>query len=252
MSDGEPVQPPNKPACCRWRRPRWYDWLAIVVLFTVLISLITPRVNGPPARRTVCLNNLKNIGLALTNYHSVHGCYPPAYIADANGKPMHSWRVLLLPHMDNAALYRRYRFDEPWDGPNNRKLHDVVLKFYGCPEDDDRQNTDTNYCVVIGPKTLFRGAKTVKLQEIKDAPSYVIAVVEVKNSGIHWMEPRDLHILQMPMVINPKNGMGISSHHGSGANVLFADGRAMSLPDSTSAATLRKLLTTDDGSPADR
>ena len=74
------------------------------------------------AQRAECSNNLRQIAIALTNYSSVHGCLPPAYIPDKNGKPKHSWRVLILPFVEQKALYKRYNFDEPWNGPNNRKL----------------------------------------------------------------------------------------------------------------------------------
>ena len=60
--------------------------------------------------------------MALQNYHQANGCFPPAYIADKNGKPMHSWRVLILPYLDRTILYKAYDFTEPWDGPNNKKL----------------------------------------------------------------------------------------------------------------------------------
>ena len=57
---------------------------------------------------------------ALQAYHQANGCFPPAYIADKNGKPMHSWRVLILPYLDYDDLYKAYDFSEPWDGPKNK------------------------------------------------------------------------------------------------------------------------------------
>jgi hypothetical protein len=73
------------------------------------------------------VNNLKQIGLALRNYHDAYGRFPPAYVADGHGPPMHSRRVLILPWLEKREIYDRYRFDEPWDGPNNRKPHDLVV-----------------------------------------------------------------------------------------------------------------------------
>ena len=85
------------------------------------------------AQRSTCKNNLKQIGLALHNYHDRYQSFPPAFVADENGKPMHSWRVLLLPYLDQADLYARYNFNEPWNGPNNLKLGDEIPEVYGCP-----------------------------------------------------------------------------------------------------------------------
>src|SRR4051812_10595310 len=69
-----------------------------------------------------CLGHLKEIGIALHNYHADYGVFPPAYVADASGRPLHSWRVLILPYLEQKPLYNRYNFSEPWDGPNNRRL----------------------------------------------------------------------------------------------------------------------------------
>src|SRR4051794_6238477 len=81
------------------------------------------------ARSSQCIGNLKQLGLGLLNYKSRHGCSPPAYVADAAGKPLYSWRVLLMADLDRAEGYfggriaGGFRFDEPWDSPSNRTLH---------------------------------------------------------------------------------------------------------------------------------
>src|SRR5262245_60656054 len=99
---------------------------ALVAVFTgfALACLLLPAVQSPGGggRRATCANNLRNISLALCQYHDIHGTFPPAYITDEDGRPMHSWRVLLLPYLDQHSVYRQYRFDEPWDGPNNSAL----------------------------------------------------------------------------------------------------------------------------------
>ena len=80
------------------------------------------------ALRFQCSTRLKQIDLALHEYENRYHSFPPAYIADRNGKPMHSWRVLILPFLDETDVYNRYDFNEPWDGPNNRKLLDARLR----------------------------------------------------------------------------------------------------------------------------
>src|SRR6516165_2689000 len=111
----------------------------VVFLASPLIGVVVPSSfdsRGRPAKRGQCKNNLMNIGLALHNYHDQFGSFPPACVADENGRPMHSWRVLILPFLDQTPLYNQYRFDEPWDGPNNKKLADTILAVYNCPSDD--------------------------------------------------------------------------------------------------------------------
>ena len=215
----------------------------------LLPALICPRISP---RRASCQNNLHNIALALLQYQDVNGSFPPAYIADDQGKPMHSWRVLLLPYLDQRNLYKQYRFDEPWDGPNNRPLHDVILKIYSCPSQPASQpRTATSYVVVVGSKTMWPGEEAIKIADVKDGASNTIMVVEVHSSGIHWMEPNDFRVDQMSAAVSPARGQGISSGHEHGANVAFADGSVRFLTDKTSPAMLRAALTRSGGEKID-
>ena len=198
---------------------------AALAIFLVLAWLLLSAVTNPRtfSRQHSCNNNLRTIGLALTQYHDTIGCFPPATINDASGKPMHSWRVLLLPYLDQKALYDRYRFDEPWDGPNNRKLHNEVMKCYCCPADGgSRSSTQTSYLAVQGGHTIWLGDYT-RMADLLDGSSNTVMLVETANSGIHWMEPRDLRADELPMAIHPGQSQGISSQHPGGAHVLFAD-----------------------------
>ena len=111
------------------------ELLVVIAIIAVLIALLLPAVQQAreAARRSACKNNLKQIGLALHNYHNAYGSFPPAFVPDAEGHPAHSWRVLLLPYVDGEELYSLYRFDEPWNGPHNSKLADKIPSVYRCP-----------------------------------------------------------------------------------------------------------------------
>src|SRR5205823_4350421 len=140
----------------------------------------------------------------------------------------HSWRVLILPFLEQKQFYDEYRFDEPWDGPHNSQLANRLLDVFNCPTENHetgRKTTPmTSYVAVVGPETAWPGKQTRRTEDVADGTSSTLLVVEIANSGIHWMEPRDLHVLQMAPTINPKAGQGISSRHIGGAQVLFADG----------------------------
>jgi hypothetical protein len=98
--------------------------LVLICCCGVLLGLLLPAVQSAreTARRMQCANNLKQISLAMLSYEQQYHSLPPAFVADKNGRPMHSWRVLLLPYLDCKPLYDAYHFDEPWDGPHNRAL----------------------------------------------------------------------------------------------------------------------------------
>lgn len=232
-----------------WNKNRGLAYSLLVLgLFFLSGVGITMQDNRPPNYSGICKRNLWFITLALLKYEAKHGHFPPAYIADENGKPIHSWRVLILPFMDGDALYKQYNFDEPWDGPNNSKLHYTWEgnDLWECPKGIVRGMT--GYVVVVGPDTAWLGDKSRRLGDIKDDLNKTILVVEVANSGIHWMEPRDLHVTQMNPSLNPEMGQGISSLHFSGACVSFADGSTEFLfEEDLNPEILKALLTIDGG-----
>lgn len=253
MSQASPDLPPVAPRRLSIPLPKPL-WVAVVVALLVAGYWLTTAVVAAreAARRSNCKGELKQIGLALLNYRDTYGCFPPAYIADAEGRPAHSWRVLILPFLGNAALYNDYRFDEPWDGPHNRTLSTRILlwpdySMYHCPSDLPASGaadaTMTSYVAVIGPDTVWKNAGGVNADEIADGPESTLMVVEVANSGIHWMEPRDLHVLQMAPTINAAGGQGISSRHRGGAHAATVDNSVRFIRDPLPASTLRALLT---------
>jgi len=225
---------------------------AAVIGCGLLAGLLLPAVQSAraAARRVQCSNNLRVIGLAMLQYESQYGSLPPAFVADKNGKPMHSWRVLILPFLERMDLYKRYNFDEPWDGPTNRKLLGQMPPQYHCISSDvPFEKRLTSYVVVVGKNTAFPGAKARELSELADGPARTLLVVEACHTGINWMEPRDLDLDAMNLRINDRDRPGIGSTHREGANAVFADGHIEMLPVNMPAAKLKSLADADDGKP---
>jgi hypothetical protein len=214
----------------------------------LLALLFLPAMNGPCHNdpQWGCRNNLKWLAIAMHNYHDVYHSFPPAYIADKNGRPIHSWRVLLLPFLECDSLYKQYRFDEPWNGPHNKMLAAKMPDIFHCPSETGQQTT-TSYFAVVGPKTVFPGEKPIKIRDITDGTSSTILLVEAADSGINWLEPRDMSYVEAVRGINPKSGWGISSHHEGGARVALASGATQFLPNAIPAGDLRLLLERNDG-----
>jgi prepilin-type processing-associated H-X9-DG protein len=222
------------------------------------IALILPAFPAAreSAHRSQCANHLKQIHWAMYNYHEVHGCFPPAYTVDKNGRPLHSWRVLLLPYLEQAELYKRIRLDEPYDSPHNRAVFDSTqgahdglgsMPFvFRCPS--DKQNgIAANYVMLVGPRTISNGPNSVHLKDISDGTSSTIAVVETYGLGIRWYEPRDLRVGEMSFRINDPEHYGIASHHPGGAQAGFADGSARYLADTTDPRTVEAMTTINGG-----
>jgi len=156
----------------------------------MVATLLSPAIRSAPeaAKRTQCINNLKCIQLGLLNYESTNGSFPPPYIADESGKPMHSWRVLILPFLEHEALYDKYNFDEPWDSPANLKLLDAMPLVYDCPAHNDGL---CRYLAVTGEDSAWRVHDPVRIEEIVRGTSKCVQVSE-SVKGVPWTKPEDI------------------------------------------------------------
>ncbi|MGE5326609.1 MAG: DUF1559 domain-containing protein, partial [Deltaproteobacteria bacterium] len=126
-----------------------------------------------------------------------YGSLPPAAVVDASGKPVHSWRVLILPFLGGEEVYAKYDFNEPWNGPNNSRLQAELPEWFAdrfhCP--DGRSGpTMTNYFAVIGSKTLWPGTTCGVIEERMMEAAPEVLVIELPDSDVNWMEPRDVSV----------------------------------------------------------
>ncbi len=211
---------------------------------TTAVRMLLPAVGASreAARRAQCMNNLKQIGLAMHNYYSANECFPPAVLYGPDGKTPYSWRVALLPYLEQNKLYSLYKFDEPWDGPNNSKLIARMPATFACPDDADALRTHTtSYFVLSGPNTIFPDRRPgTKMQEITDGTSNTILVVEAKRE-VPWTKPEDIpYAADKPL---PK----IGGLHPLGFNAGLADGAVRFISDKVDPNTLRALISRDGG-----
>lgn len=218
--------------------------LAFVALFPAIGAARTM------VHKRSCESNLTKIGMALRAYEAEHGTLPPAFIPDPNGKPMHSWRVLILPYLNEHGLHSSYSYDEPWDGPNNMKLTAHMPDVFGCPADpSSRTLGETSYMVITGTETFFPDAKATSINEARDDLTTSILVVETQVTGVTWLNPRDLKADRMQYVVNGGFGQEMGSHHFAGAHVLLADGTVLFLNDVTPADYIEGMATMSGDEP---
>ncbi len=206
----------------------------------VPIGLLLPAVQAAreAARRAQCVNNLKQIGLAMHNYLSANNCFPPGAITDADGKPLLSWRVSILPFIEQQGLYEEFHRDEPWDSPHNQALIARMPATYLCPSDGPDTEHTTRYQVIVGPGTIFEGVKGTPINEITDGTSNTLLVVEAKNP-VPWTRPDDI----------PVDGLttGVGSKHPGGFNALMADGSVRFFKMSINPVMLQAMATRNGG-----
>lgn len=232
-------------------RFRWIVGISVAAFVLMVVAVLVVGVRLRDLQRRVqCRNYFMQMGLALHNFHDANGSLPPVFVTDSRGRARHSWRVFVLPYIDQASLAAAYRFEEPWDCPANSRLHSAEVPNFQCPSDRAEQPEGANWtslASIVGPHTVWPADRPLTLGEISDGTSSTILLVEVYQSGIHWMEPRDLDVLQMSTTVNAAGSQGISSPHPGGAHVLLGDGSARFLSDETSPEILRRLIERDDG-----
>ena len=126
-----------------------------------VVKRIQEKTQGPMGnmKRMQDSNNLKQIVLAMHTYHDVYRSLPSDSTADANGKPRHSWRVALLPFIEQTALYDSIRGDEPWDSEHNKQFHDRMPQVYASPflAEEDVKKGLTSYVTITGDNAPFPG-----------------------------------------------------------------------------------------------
>ena len=206
----------------------------------------------------MCKNNLKQIGLAIHAYHDEYGSFPPAFIPDKEGRPAHSWRVLLLPYMDEQRLYSQYRFDEPWDSPHNSTLANKIPSAYRCPSftkshwhhDPETEHSlrMTNYVAISTAGAVFDGTQTTSIEEIRDGTDKTLVVAEVRPHSVHWMQPNDVtpHELLSDLLYSTQDA---HANHIGGLHVLHADSGVMFLQETTTLRELQEMVSRDGDEP---
>jgi hypothetical protein len=185
-------------------------------------------------------NNLKQIGLAMHNYLDVHGRFPAGAIYGKGGKPLLSWRVALLPYLEQENLYKQFRLDEPWDSEHNKGLLSVVPKVYAPVTGKGREPSVTYYRGFTGNGTIFEGTQGRRLADITDGTSNTILVVEA-GEAVPWTKPDDLpYDPEKPL---PKlGGLFDGDFH-----ILMADGSTRFARKKYNEQVLRALITYNGG-----
>lgn len=236
-----------------------------VVFGGLLAAFLLPAVGQArmAAQRSMDKNNLKQVGIALHNYHDNYGAFPVIREEDHNGPrpmpfplqqhdpaggqrmPPHlnrqlSWRVHILPFIDQAPLYERFHLDEPWDSPHNRTLIPLMPEVYKRPGSNLPQGK-TTYLGIDGPGGVMEDGGGTSIREITDGASNTILIVEVADeNAVTWTQPEDYHFTPQETA----NGLG---GWPGGFHVLMCDGSVRFVSEQISPQTLAKLMQKNDG-----
>ncbi len=195
------------------------------------------------ARRAGCSNNLHNIAVALRNYEDKYHCLPPASTVDAEGKPLHSWRTLILPFLEQKALYDQIDLTKPWDDPANQRVRETVLKVYECPSNETHESmmTHTTYLAVVVPGGCFNKTGPRVLAVITDRRDLTMMLIEVgQKHAVHWMSPQDA---TEEVILNRETEGDLV--HPEGSQAAFVDGSVKYLTRIVRSDVLKALISID-------
>ena len=212
---------------------KWRTTGGMFVVIVVLLILIErffpgPGSVGPAARQNACLNTVRQLSIGIANYEAVNGPLP-ACVVDDHGKPMHSWRVLILPYVEEFMLYEDYDFSKPWDSPENQSLQ--MPEWFRCPADSGSSEATTTYVAVTGSGTVWdRSAGSFESR---------IRIVESLADRQHWLDPTSPSLEQVL-----GRSMPFETPHISGEVIAsFTDGSVSAIPKSTKVSAWRKMFT---------
>lgn len=226
-----------------------------VVIFIILVLPDTG--NGPrtPWRRSGCKNNLKQIGLALFNYHDTWQKFPPPRLGPAEV----SWRVALLPFIEQPNVSRQYDWTQRWDSAANVRFQYTRIEQYACPARPTSLTSDgrflTSYVASTLAGAVFDTSIGFSESEVRDGISNSLFVAEACGTTIVWTSPVDMAApangisINQPGVADGLSGSILSSWHPGGAQALLGDGSVQFLSTETDRRILRALITKDGREP---
>ena len=206
-------------------------------------AILPVRADDDPEARRKATNDLKQIALAMHNYLSTYDKFPASAIFDADGKPLLSWRVEILPYIEEGALYNEFKKDEPWDSEHNKALLAKMPKIYApAVEKEGRPKDSTLYQGFNGTHAFFEGTTGRMIADFTDGTSNTVMIVEA-GEAVPWTKPADLEFPEDPEKPLPKLGGQFENGFLAG----FTDGSVKFLKNDVNPTILHKLITRNGG-----
>jgi uncharacterized protein (TIGR03067 family) len=196
-------------------------------------------------QHTISQKNLQRLVVALHAYHDQHGKLPPHAIHSKDGKPLLSWRVAILPFLNEASLYEQFKLDEPWDSEHNKKLLAKMPKIYAPVMGKTKEPYSTFYQVFVGPGAAFEGTKGLRIpRDFPDGTTNTILAVEA-GEAVPWTKPADLPY-------RPEKDLpALGGDYKDGFYIALADASTRWIRRGFNAPDLRLVITRNDGKPID-
>ncbi len=197
------------------------------------------------ARRTQMKNSLRQHLLAMHNYESAHDHFPTQFSADDSGKPLLSWRVHVLPFLQQHELYKQFHLDEPWDSEHNIKLVDKMPDIFSDVRAGGVANSKagkTVFQVPAGKGLMFDGTKESSFRDITDGSSNTLGMIVMpQEKAVVWTQPTDWNV----DLNDPTAELNVEGFEALWVAML--DGSIMEIPLPYPGEELKMLISPKDG-----
>lgn len=189
------------------------------------------------------VNNLRQLGLAMHNFHDVYGSFPPP-ASYQDGQPLLSWRVYLLPYLDQMPLYQQFHLDEPWDSEHNMALLSEMPAVFQSASAELNQQGLTRLVLPVAELTAFHGETGVTIKEMTDGTTQTALIVSVPaEHAVPWTKPADWEV-DFSQDLHAWLFEGQTE-----LPVLLGDGSVQQFDATLTPDNLRRLLQHQDGEP---
>jgi prepilin-type N-terminal cleavage/methylation domain-containing protein len=183
---------------CRKAKPLFgltlIELLVVIAIIGIIVGLFLPATRSArePARRMHSMNNLEQIVSALQNYESRYGVLPPSKTLDGDGTPLHSWRTLILPFLEQQELYDSIDLTKPWDAPENQKAREATPPpFFSAAI--PREGQKTTYLAIVSEHSYIHPTHGRRWNELKEKEDKRWILIDVPfQHATHWMSPHDI------------------------------------------------------------
>lgn len=226
--------------------------LAVVLVFTlaacgILVALLLPAVQAArdAARRMSDQNSMKQVGLAMHNYHDVYNALPAPIVTNSEGTDVWSWRVSVLPYIEQGYIYDQIDFTDmrPWDDPKNAMLQGPAPMTYTSTRSLDPPGAGANIFMIVGERDpddnfafvpMFVKGEYTSFRDVTDGLSNTLMAIQLPGHSVPWASPGEL---------SPDEAYELLQNEKNGFNALFGDGYVRFFPEVPDRATFDALVT---------